>query len=56
MLRLEVSQRITLTFDSEGRLTSVVSVIQMCAYLEKTGPLVPCSKVLGVISVWKLIL
>ena len=57
MLRLEVSQRITLSFNSEGRLASVVSVMQVCAYLEVTGPvIVPCSKVLGVISVWKLYL
>ena len=57
MPRLEVSQRITLTFNSEGRLTSIVSVMQVCAIHGLTELIeVPCSKVLGVISVWKLYL
>ena len=56
MLRLEVSHRITLTFNSEGRLTSIVSVMQVCAILEVTELVkVPCSKVLGVISVWEIV-
>ena len=57
MQTLEVSQNIILMFDSEGRLTSIVSVMQVRA-IHGLRELVevPCSKVLGAISVWKLYL
>ena len=57
MQTLEVSQNIILMFDSQGRLTSIVSVMQVRA-IHGLRELVevPCSKVLGAISVWKLYL
>ena len=55
MLRRVISLWITLIFDSEGTLTSAVSVIQVCVYLSKNG-IVLDSKVFGALSVWMILL